>query len=135
MPHTPFPASPAFPSPRAAEGPLARYRARLGAGEILPASAQRLAIDKLQSLWRALQHYKPGNGEGGWRARLGLAPAGDPPPMGLYIFGGVGRGKSMLMDMFFETAPIRAKRRVHFYGFMLEVHDRIHERRSKNGDP
>src|SRR6185312_14880917 len=124
-----------MPSPSAAEGPLARYRARLRAGEIMPASAQRLAIDKLQSLWRALQHYKPGNGEGGWRARLGLAPASDPPPVGLYIFGGVGRGKSMLMDMFFETATIEAKRRVHFYAFMLEVHDRIHERRSKKGDP
>jgi cell division protein ZapE len=114
---------------------LALYRARLRAGEIMPASAQRLAIDKLQSLWRALQHYKPGNGEGGWRARLGLAPASDPPPSGLYIFGGVGRGKSMLMDMFFETASIEAKRRVHFYAFMLEVHDRIHARRSKKGDP
>jgi cell division protein ZapE len=135
MPHTPFPESPAVPSPRAAEGPLALYRARLRAGEIMPASQQRLAIDKLQSLWRALQHYKPGNGEGGWRARLGLALASDPPPMGLYIFGGVGRGKSMLMDMFFETAPLEAKRRVHFYAFMLEVHDRIHERRSKKGDP
>jgi cell division protein ZapE len=135
MPHTPFPESTAVPSPRAAEGPLALYRARLRAGEIMPASAQRLAIDKLQSLWRALQHYKPGNGEGGWRARLGLAPASDPPPSGLYIFGGVGRGKSMLMDMFFETASIEAKRRVHFYAFMLEVHDRIHARRSKKGDP
>jgi cell division protein ZapE len=114
---------------------LAQYRARLEAGELLPAPSQRLAVDKLQSLWRALQNYKPGNGEGGWRARLGLAPASEPPPLGLYLFGGVGRGKSMLMDMFFASAPVERKRRVHFYGFMLEVHDRIHARRAKKGDP
>jgi len=135
MPRPSLPEAPAAPSPSATDGPLAQYRARLQAGEIMPASAQRLAVDKLQSLWRALQHYKPGNGEGGWRARLGLAPASDPPPLGLYIFGGVGRGKSMLMDMFFVTAPIERKRRVHFYAFMLEVHARIHARRSKKGDP
>jgi len=101
----------------------------------MPASSQRLAVDKLQSLWRALASYKPNNGEHGWRARLGLAPASPPPPMGLYIFGGVGRGKSMLMDMFFATAPVEKKRRVHFYAFMLEVHERIHARRRSKGDP
>src|SRR5260370_15334543 len=135
MPRPTLPAAPAVPSPSAADGPLAQYRARLQAGEIMPAPAQRLAVDKLQSLWRALQHYKPGNGEGGWRARLGLAPTSDPPPLGLYIFRGVGRRKSMLMDMFFATAPIDRKRPVHFYAFMLEVHEPIHARRGKKGDP
>jgi cell division protein ZapE len=123
------------PAPLGTDGPLAQYRARLQSGELIPAPAQRLAIDKLQSLWRALASYRPNNGEHGWRARLGLAPAAEPPPMGLYIFGGVGRGKSMLMDMFFATAPIAAKRRVHFYAFMLEVHERIHQRRAEKGDP
>jgi len=116
------------------EGPLAQYRARLASGELIPAPAQRLAVDKLQSLSRALASYRPNNGEHGWRARLGLAPASEPPPMGLYIFGGVGRGKSMLMDMFFASAPVEHKRRVHFYAFMLEVHERIHARRAKKGD-
>ncbi|HZB89939.1 MAG TPA: cell division protein ZapE [Stellaceae bacterium] len=127
-------ASPGLPS-GATDGPLALYRARLAAGDLLPAASQRLAVDKLQSLWRALLDYRPNNGEHGWRARLGLAPASAPPPMGLYLFGGVGRGKSMLMDMFFATAPVVKKRRVHFYAFMLEVHERIHARRAEKGDP
>jgi cell division protein ZapE len=130
-----LPAASAATSPGATDGPLALYRARLDSGELLPAGSQRLAVDKLQSLWRALLNYKPNNGEHGWRARLGLAPASPPPPMGLYLFGGVGRGKSMLMDMFFATAPVARKRRVHFYAFMLEVHDRIHARRAQKGDP
>jgi len=116
------------------EGPLALYRARRAAGAIQPDPAQQLAVEKLQSLWRALKNYRPTNGEGGWRQRLGLAQAAEPPPVGLYLFGGVGRGKTMVMDMFFETAP-EPKRRVHFYAFMLEVHQRIHRRRALKGDP
>ena len=135
MPVPILPASSTAPPPRATDGPLTQYRARLRSGELMPASSQRLAVDKLQSLWRALATYKPNNGEHGWRARLGLAPASDPPPLGLYLFGGVGRGKSMLMDMFFVTALVEKKRRVHFYAFMLEVHERIHARRAAKGDP
>src|SRR5260370_85222 len=108
--------------PGRAGGQLAEERARMGGGELVPAPAQRLADDKLQGLWRALSSYTPKNGEHGWRARLGLAPASDAPPLGLYLFGGVGRGKSMLMDMFYASAPLAKKRRVHFYAFMLEVH-------------
>ncbi|HWI26475.1 MAG TPA: cell division protein ZapE [Stellaceae bacterium] len=135
MPLPNFPVQAAAPPLAPSDGPLAHYRARLASGELMPAASQRLAVDKLQSLWRALASYKPNNGEHGWRARLGLAPASPTPPMGLYIFGGVGRGKSMLMDMFFATAPVEKRRRVHFYAFMLEVHERIHARRAKKGDP
>ncbi|MGH7088079.1 MAG: cell division protein ZapE, partial [Stellaceae bacterium] len=67
--------------------------------------------------------------------RLGLGPAPEAPPMGLYIFGKVGRGKSLLMDMFFDCVEVRPKRRVHFYEFMQDVHGRIHRRRAEKGDP
>jgi len=67
-----------------------------------------------------------------WRA-LGRLP---DPPRGAYLWGGVGRGKSMLMDLFFSCLDIRRKRRVHFHEFMIEVHQRLaEERRKEAGDP
>jgi cell division protein ZapE len=124
------------PQPPPAGGVAAAYRARLAAGEIMPDPAQALAVEKLQSLARALADYKPAANPGGWRARLGLRPSSAEPPQGLYLFGGVGRGKSMLMDLFFAAAPVEKKRRVHFHGFMLETHERIHRQGQRApGDP
>jgi cell division protein ZapE len=114
---------------------LARYRAWRGKGQLLHDPAQELAAEKLQGLARALADYHPGHGESGWRVRLGLAEAPAPPPMGLYIFGKVGRGKSMLMDMFFDCVAVAKRRRVHFYEFMQDVHGRLHQRRAEKGDP
>ena len=127
------------PEESAEAGPLARYRAKRRAGELKPDPAQELAAEKLQSLHHALRHYQPKTGRGGWKARLGLARRREEPPQGLYIFGDVGRGKSMLMDVFFETAPVERKRRVHFHAFMAEVHDRLHawraETKGSKADP
>jgi cell division protein ZapE len=137
MPVTPT-ATDAGDAPPTDLGPLALYRARRRAGQIEADPAQELAAEKLQSLHHALVHYQPASGPAGWRERLGLARRRDEAPQGLYIFGGVGRGKSMLMDMFFASAPIEKKRRVHFHEFMLEIHDRLHRQRQDrraDGDP
>jgi cell division protein ZapE len=114
-------------------GPLALFHARLSAGELAPDAMQERAAARLQTLWEALPAYRPKSAKT-WRQRLGLSP---PPeaPKGVYIHGRVGRGKSMLMDAFFSAATIEKKRRVHFYAFMLDVHQRIHARREEKGDP
>jgi cell division protein ZapE len=117
-----------------AAGPLALFHARLAAGELAPDAMQARAAERLQILWEELQTYHPGNGKG-WRARLGFAAAPPPAPKGLYIFGRVGRGKSMLMDSFFTSIAMEKKRRVHFYAFMADVHARIHARRDEKGEP
>jgi cell division protein ZapE len=117
--------------------PMAAYRALRQRGLLQPDPAQQLAIERLQSLYRALLEYRPETGLRGWLARFGLAEnGGDNAPVGLYLCGPVGRGKSMLMDLFFRSVPSLRKRRVHFHAFMLEVHDRIEqERRARTDQP
>jgi cell division protein ZapE len=107
-----------------AAGPMTPYRERVAEGGLNADPAQRLAVEKLQLLAMRLADYDParpkrvGIGRFGW-GRENLEQRAVP---GLYLYGGVGRGKSMLMDMFFETAPVDRKRRVHFHAFMQEVH-------------
>ncbi len=118
------------------EGPLAVWRARVRTGALRPDPDQALAAEKLQSLFNALIGYRPEAGRSGWRNRLGVGRRREDPPQGLYLFGGVGRGKTMLMDLFFETVPLAAKRRIHFHPFMLEIHDRLHALRgARERDP
>lgn len=115
------------------ETPIAIYRARVLEGVITRDASQELAVEKLQSLHHALAHYEPG-ADGGWKARLGLTGQVLEPPLGLFLFGGVGRGKSMLMDLFFKLVEVPGgrKRRVHFHAFMIEVHERLHVWRQGN---
>ncbi|MDH5412410.1 MAG: cell division protein ZapE, partial [Alphaproteobacteria bacterium] len=108
------------------EGPLFAYRQLVRDGALQPDSIQELAAEKLQSLCRALANYQPGGGISGWKAVLGLARRREDPPLGLYLYGPVGRGKSMLMDLFVAAAPLERKRRVHFHQFMIEVHGALH---------
>lgn len=124
------------------DGPLFRYRALVEDGIINSDPVQALACEKLQSLDKALTNYSPDTGATGWKSRLGLTRRREDPPMGLYMYGGVGRGKSMLMDLFFSHAPVEKKRRVHFHEFMIGVHEQIHAwrqeqkaRKSKETDP
>jgi cell division protein ZapE len=110
--------------------PITVYQELRQKGLLQPDPAQQPAIEKLQSLYRALLEYRPEGGLRGWLARLGLAENGSADaPMGLYLYGPVGRGKSMLMDLFFGAVPSSRKRRVHFHAFMVEVHDRIERER------
>ncbi|MBT3331568.1 MAG: cell division protein ZapE [Rhodospirillaceae bacterium] len=108
--------------------PLERYRALRQSGEIEADPAQELAVEKLQMLHHRLAQYDPSPNQNygqGWRQFLFGRSQKEPAPEGLYIYGDVGRGKSMLMDLFFDGAPIEKKRRVHFHEFMGEVHARI----------
>ncbi|KZD08277.1 cell division protein ZapE [Oceanibaculum pacificum] len=124
------------------DGPLHIYREKLATGALRPDQHQALAVEKLQSLHHALVHYRPSTEPEGWFARFGFGKRHkdiDPPPQGIYFYGPVGRGKSMAMDLFFATAPVEKKRRVHFHEFMAEVHGRLHRLRQKakqeGGDP
>lgn len=103
--------------------PLAGYRALVADGTLTHDPAQHLAAEKLEMLNNRLKSYQP-EGNGGWRKLFRRER--EDAPQGLYLYGGVGRGKSMLMDLLFETTVFAPKRRVHFNAFMLEVHDRVH---------
>ncbi|MEM9421351.1 MAG: cell division protein ZapE [Pseudomonadota bacterium] len=96
--------------------PLKAYEELIAAGTITSDPAQAAAAQALETLNRALKRYKPGRKNGG------LFRKDVPIPNGLYLWGGVGAGKSLLMDLFFETAPVAAKRRIHFHSFMQETH-------------
>lgn len=109
--------------------PIQAYRALLEDGTINPDPSQARAMDLLQSLHQNLSQYAPQMGRTGWKARLRLGSKKPLPPRGVYMWGGVGRGKSMLMDLFFETTTIQDRKRVHFHAFMLEVHKRLHNYR------
>ena len=91
-----------------------RYEARIGSGQLTPDPVQAEAASALDDLAHRLANRKTG----GWFSKAETVT-------GLYMWGGVGRGKSMLMDLFFEHAPVTARRRVHFHEFMAEVHDRL----------
>ena len=93
----------------------ALYRQKAEQGLIQFDPAQAVAVEQLAVLGNRLKDWRPG------KARF-LFGRPAPAPHGLYLYGGVGRGKSMLMDLFFEVAPVEHKRRIHFHEFMQEVH-------------
>ncbi|WP_416896814.1 MAG: cell division protein ZapE [Minwuia sp.] len=118
------------------EGPIHSYRNLIRAGEIKPDVAQEVAVEKLQALHHTLKSYTPQADRGIRRIfQFGAPKKKAEVPSGLYMYGGVGRGKSMLMDLFYDTAPVEKKRRIHFHQFMLEVHADAHAfRKAKPGE-
>jgi len=113
-------------------GLIARYEALVAAGELRPDPEQSAAAERLAQLQKELE--APAATGGFIGKLLGRKPAAQP--RGLYLWGGVGRGKSMLMDLFHDTLRITEKRRIHFHAFMLEVHGHLREaRKSETGDP
>jgi cell division protein ZapE len=102
----------------------AQYQALVASGAIEADAAQAHAAEALAQLEQRLARYKPVRKQG-LLGRL-FADKHEPPPRGLYIHGEVGRGKTMLMDLFFQHSPVTHKRRAHFHEFMAEVHERIY---------
>ena len=106
------------------------YDARVAAGQLRPDPAQHAVLPKLDALRQWLEANA--NRRVGLFAGLFAKPV--TPPEGLYLWGGVGRGKSMVMDLFIENTAIAQKRRVHFHAFMQEIHKGMHEARKTGVD-
>jgi cell division protein ZapE len=107
----------------------ARYDALVASGAIERDPAQVALVKRLEALAESLGGFRLARKASalGWL----FGKRNPVPPKGLYIWGSVGRGKTMLMDLFFEALPVKRKRRVHFHAFMADVHERIHEWRSR----
>lgn len=99
--------------------PAARYAADLVRAGFAADAAQKAAVAALQKLYEELIAKPP-------TRRLGSSRLRYPPVQGLYFWGGVGRGKTYLMDAFYEALPFSRKRRTHFHRFMMDVHERRH---------
>ncbi len=120
-------------------GVIPEYRARIAAGSIVSDPAQASAAERLQGLWAKLRGYDPvpKAPPNGWMSRLLRRKQVEDVqdrPNGLYLVGDVGRGKSMLMDLFFEAAEVPRKKRIHFHEFMQDAHRRFHEIKRNNPD-
>ena len=110
---------------------LDRYAARARDGLIERDPAQEAVVRRLDQLAAELGEYRLARKSSSLGWLFGRRQTAGPP-RGLYLWGSVGRGKTMLMDLFFECSPVRRKRRVHFHAFMADVHARVHEwRRQK----
>lgn len=108
-----------------------RYQEMIAQDELQPDADQDRCAQRLAAVQDELEAVPP-KGSILWRA-FGKKPE---PPRGVYMWGGVGRGKSMLMDLFYENLDIHRKERAHFHEFMLRVHEMIRAWREKDpGDP
>ncbi|MCA1244316.1 cell division protein ZapE [Stappia stellulata] len=107
-----------------------RYKALIEAGEIEFDPAQAQVVAALDRLNAVLAETGPASKKSALGWLFGKRGAAQDTPKGLYVWGKVGRGKTMLMDLFFDIAVARKKRRVHFHEFMADVHERVHRVRA-----
>jgi len=108
--------------------PLAQYRRRVERGELAVDAAQARTVEALDRLYRDLMRAPPRRG---LRHRIAkLTRKRHTPVRGLYLWGSVGRGKTFLMDLFYNTLPFVDKRRQHFHRFMAHVHERLKSHRN-----
>ncbi|KAI8331199.1 ATPase [Chlamydoabsidia padenii] len=118
--------------------PLTKYDTITAGGSVHSDAHQRSIVKYLDQLWHDLQNYTPQSKQTmspslvGSISKLFATPSRTRSPMSLYVYGNVGTGKTMVMDLFYDTLPIDRKRRVHFHAFMLDVHARIHSIKKKN---
>ncbi|HEX5281523.1 MAG TPA: cell division protein ZapE [Micropepsaceae bacterium] len=105
--------------------PVERYRALLNSGALKPDPAQANAAEILNKLHHELQTWRPAR-----PLLFGMGLRKRIAPKGIYVFGDVGRGKSALMDLFFQSVEGPGKRRIHFNEFMADTHGFIHSWRS-----
>jgi cell division protein ZapE len=110
-----------------------QYHALVTSGEIEADAAQAAAAEAFAALEAQLAHYRPAARKPRLLGRLFGNGKQTEQIKGLYIHGEVGRGKTMLMDLFFQASPVRHKRRAHFHEFMADVHERVHGFRQKIG--
>ncbi len=129
--------SPPKPAPADPGGPLPAYRAMIANASLAADPAQANAVERLQDLWERLRGYDPAppqpTGLFSWLTRRRYSSE-EYVPTGLYLVGEVGRGKSMLMDLFFETADVPRKQRIHFHRFIQSAHARIHALKKAHPD-
>ncbi len=109
----------------------ARYAAGVAAGRIERDAVQGAVVERLARLEARIVQYRLARKSSSLGWLFGRRESGLPHIKGLYIHGDVGRGKTMLMDLFFAASPVVRKRRAHFHEFMLDVHERVHAYRQK----
>lgn len=114
--------------------PLSLYNKKIQNGLLQKDSAQESAVNVLETLYHDILASHPSRQNLWQRLTSFVWQSSDPDLQGVYMYGGVGRGKSMLMDLFYNSLPGWVKkRRIHFHAFMIEVHDYFHSRR-EDGD-
>ncbi len=109
----------------------ARYASGVAAGRVERDAAQLAVVDMLARLEARIAEYRLARKSSSLGWLFGSRQSALPPIKGLYIYGEVGRGKTLLMDFFFEASPVGRKRRAHFHEFMLDVHERVYAVRQK----